>query len=144
LIDDDLLERPDLPSVTDWTAARELAGLLFGIGGARRALHAENLQRFVEELEATVRPLAEAAARLPVQLQKWLDAFGIEESDRLVTAQSGAELVDLLQRANPRQKVEALARFEPKRSAAGLGTSLKRAKEVGEVLADEVVFDALR
>src|SRR5690606_13757390 len=104
------LEKPDLPGLADWTRALGLAGSLFGISLSSRALHADNLKRFEQQLLEALAAVRGPAQRLPEVLAERLRERDIAtDAPRLATAESGRALVESLDGLRGRSLVEALA-----------------------------------
>ena len=138
---DVVLEKPELPSMTEWSAALALAGAAFGLALPRKALFADNVKRFEGEVGEHVRKLGEAPSRLVTVLRARQAAVGLaEDVDRLKTARSAEALVVALRGKKGTEQVRVLATFHPETSATAVGTSLKHADAVATSLADELVF----
>lgn len=135
------LEKPDLPGLADWTRALGLAGSLFGISLSSRALHADNLKRFEQQLLEALAAVRGPAQRLPEVLAERLRERDIAtDAPRLATAESGRALVESLDGLRGRSLVEALAAFEPKNSASALSKQLAQAPNALALVGDELVF----
>jgi hypothetical protein len=135
-----LLRKPDLPSQVEWERGLATAASCFGIALPGRALHAENLERFVTALERITNNQSEAALALPGALLRWYGALGLasdgepRERRRLVTAISGRELITSLRGQRGVEQVRALASFDAQTSADAVGRSLATATSSLRVL----------
>ncbi len=145
--DEVVLEKPQLPGHASWVSAVEMAGRLFGVALAGRALHADNLKRFEGLVAERVKDVVTAAEKLPGALAAWTELFGVDaDADRLRTARSGAEICAKLSGQPALQQVAVLAAYTPVTSAQAVARSLSTAKAVGVVLADRLTlgqFEAL-
>lgn len=145
--DEVVLEKPQLPSHAEWVSALDLAGRLFGVTLAGKALHADNLKRFEGLVTEKVREVATAAERLPGALASWRELFGVDaDADRLRTARSAAELCAALSGQPALRLVAVLAAYTPATSAQAVARSLAAGRAVREVLADRLTlgqFEAL-
>jgi hypothetical protein len=145
--DEVVLEKPQLPSHASWVSALDMAGRLFGVTLAGRALHADNLKRFEGLVAARVKELVAPAEKLPGALASWNELFGVDgDADRLRTARSAAEICAQLSGETALQQVAVLAAYTPVTSAQAVARSLTEAKSVGVVLADRLTlgqFEAL-
>jgi hypothetical protein len=142
--DDVVLEKPELPSASEWMAALENAGHLFGITLAGKALHADNLRRFESELASKLQAVAPSASALPGLLKTRMGELGIGEgTDRAETAESGRALCAALQGKPAIEQVRFLASFRAETSAKALGRSLANAAESVRALEDRLVFGTL-
>lgn len=120
-----MLERPELPSTSEWSDALEEAGHTFGIALPGKALHADNLKRFHTDLRGKLDQLGDAAVGLPAALARWCQVLGVPaDSPRRITATSAETLVATLQGQPAVAQVRALAAFEAKTSRAAVGRSL--------------------
>jgi hypothetical protein len=63
--DEVVLERPQLPSQTEWARALDMAGALLGVALPGRALHADNLKRFELQVAERVKELMPGTDKLP-------------------------------------------------------------------------------
>jgi hypothetical protein len=107
------LRRPDLPEVQPWNVALERAGQLMGISFAGRALHADNLARLDQALNAYWTPgRVQASIELPGLLQRCLTNWEIGEQGRLRTAQVAKQLAEALAAARGKARVLALAQAQ--------------------------------
>ncbi|MCP4654008.1 MAG: hypothetical protein GY856_01180 [bacterium] len=141
LPDDVVLEKPDLPGPKQWADALETAGSVLGFTVIYKALNADNLKRFEEQVREKLDPARDACARLPGLVARRLDAFGEGvEADRLRTARSAAALCAQLAGKRSSELVRALAPFVPETSPRAVGSSIKRAGEVCRVLENELIF----
>lgn len=141
LPDDVLLEKPELPAPAAWGKALEMAGRLFGVTLAGKALHADNLKRFEAAVAGKVEELGRAAEQLVPELERWADALGVaREADRLATARSAAALIAALRGRAP---VAGLQGYAPQTSAAAVARSLATAKATLTVLTEPLVFGQL-
>ena len=142
--DDVRLEKPELPSAADWNLALNLAGACFGITFPKKALHADNLQRFEKALADRLKATATGVLRLPGLLQHWASNLQVgAEPDRLKTALSAAALVGALQGKSSVAQVETLARYVPVTSAKAVGASIAQADPAARILEDSLVAGAI-
>jgi hypothetical protein len=141
-----VLERPDLPTHTVWSAALHRAGEL-GITLAGRALHGDNLKRFEALVVAYFKPKQAPAARLPAALERRLGSLGSAPGaaleDRLATARSADELCTALAGKKDKAIVEVLAAYEPKTSGRAVAASLGGAEDAVRALDDDLVWGPL-
>ena len=135
-----VLEKPDLPSHTEWKQGLELAGYL-GISLPSKALHGDNLKRLERDLAKLLDDLGPATDKLPAELRTWCQALGLsDDSPRLSTAHSGQDLIAGLQGKPPVDQVRFLAAFEPRTSAGALGRSVGAAKKTTSVLGNALTL----
>lgn len=138
-----VLDKPDLPSPSAWVEAIAVAGDTLGMSFPGRALHADNLERWRNDLRKILDAKADACARLPALLQQRADALGVPaDADRLVTARSAATLLAALVGRPAKEQVEQLAAFEAKTSRRAVGASVGSAERLLAVLRDNLVFGA--
>jgi hypothetical protein len=141
LPDDVELERPELPSPAAWARALELAGDLFGVALAGRAIHGDNLRRFADQVNKVVKDSAQPCNQLLAALEQRCHALGVDKGcDRLVSAGSANTLCSTLMGQPAVAQVHFLANFTPHTSARAVGTSIKSASEVFGVLDNSLVF----
>jgi hypothetical protein len=141
--DDAVLEKPELPTQSEWVKAIDLAGHTFGITLPRRALNADNVKRFEVDLAAKLQKLAGGAAKMVPTLDRRLAERGVSgEVDRLVTARSGAALCAVLEGKKGVEQVRALAAFEPQTSAKAVGITLLASAAGVTALEDKLFFGA--
>lgn len=139
--DDVVLEKPELPTQVEWNTALELAGHVFGVALAGKALHADNLRRFEAAVSEKVKAVAPHAAALPALLEKRLVELGLaKDADRMKTAKSANALCAALQGKPPLAQVKALAAFTPETSAQALGRSLASVEATRKALEDRLHF----
>lgn len=147
-----LLRKPDLPSQVEWEKGLAMAAPCFGLTLPGRVLHAENLERFAAALERIMSEQAEAALALPGALLRWYASLGLPtdgepaQRRRLVTAQSGRELISSSRGQRSVDQIRVLATFEPQTSAEAVGRSLATARSSLHVLDSNVtrgVFEQL-
>jgi hypothetical protein len=139
--DDVLLEKPELPAPAAWGKALDMAGRVFGIALAGRALHADNLKRFEAAVATKVSELGRSAEQLVPELERWAHALGVAlDADRLATARSAAALIAALQGRSP---IEALQSYTPQTSAPAVAKSLATTKATLGVLGERLVFGQL-
>ena len=142
--DEVVLEKPELPAPAAWGKALDMAGRVFGIALAGRALHADNLKRFEAAVAAKVAELGRAAEQLPGELERWANALGVAlDADRLTTARSAAGLVTTLGAPGARSPVDVLQTFAPQTSAPAVARSLATTKATLAVLGERLVFGQL-
>ena len=136
------LEKPPLPSASDFGKALDKAGLLLGITAHGRALNPRNLQELTTKLAAQRQTLAVGGAdRLEDALVKRADFFAIEPMPaRLKTAASASALMALLSEPDPVRLVQSLAGFGAKTSDVALQRALGDSKRVREALANDIWF----
>jgi hypothetical protein len=141
--DDAVLEKPELPTQSEWVKAIDLAGHTFGVTLPRRALNADNVKRFEVDLAAKLQKLAAGAAKAVPALERRLAERGVTgDVDRLVTARSGAALCALIEGKKGVAQVRALASFEPKTSAKAVGVALAASDAAVAALDDKLIFGA--
>jgi hypothetical protein len=141
--DDVLLEKPELPTQTEWVKAIDVAGFAFGITLPRRALNADNVKRFETDLGKQVTAFAGWATKMVPLLEKRYAEMGVTgDVDRLMTARSGVALCAALQGKRRVEQVRLLASFEPRTSAKAIGQALKAAEDGVKALEDKLVFGA--
>ena len=141
--DDAVLEKPELPTQSEWVKAIDLAGHTFGITLPRRALNADNVKRFEVDLAGRLQKLAGGAAKMVPALERWLTERGVSgEVDRLVTARSGAALCTVLEGKKGVEQVRVLASFEPQTSAKAVGIALLASAAGVTALEDKLFFGA--
>ncbi|MEZ4222311.1 MAG: hypothetical protein R3B13_15345 [Polyangiaceae bacterium] len=139
--DEVVLEKPDLPSQEAWNLAITKAGTLFGIALPGRALHAEGLKRFEEQLNAALAQHAGPCAKLPQLLEQRIRELGLAaESERLTTARSADQVCAALQGKPAVEQVNVLATLEPKTSAKAAGRSIATSLSVQGALQDDLAF----
>jgi hypothetical protein len=135
-----LLRKPELPSQVEWEKGLAMAAPCFGLTLPGRALHAENLDKFATALERIMANQAEAALALPGALRRWYASLGLTtdgdagERRRLVTAQSGRELISSLRGQRGVEQIRVLAGFAAQTSAEAVGRSLATASSSLRVL----------
>lgn len=138
-----VLERPDLPSVTEWGKALDQAAELFGISLAGRALHGDNLKRLENAVLQRAAEVA-AGAHLIALLDRRLGQFGMPlDTDRAITARSAAKLLTSLKDLHGRALVSALAAHAPERSAKADAQSLAGSADAVAVLREDLVMAPL-
>lgn len=138
-----VLEKPDLPTPTQWGAAIARAGATLGVTLDKRALNADSLKRFEAAVSQAVGAKAEAAGKVAETLPSRLGELALgAEVDRARTAQSASALCAGLKGRGGKGQVEVLAGFEPETSDRAVGTSIASAAEVAVVLGDDLVFGA--
>lgn len=136
--DEVMLEKPQLPAYATWVKALDMAGRVFGIALAGKALHADNLKRFETAVASKVEEVGRASEQLPGELERWAALLGVAaDADRLKTARSARTLVASLQPGAP---VETLAAYAPDTSAPAVARSLLTAKPTLALLGDRLVF----
>jgi len=141
LPEDVVLEKPDLPEQAAWHKALNLAGTVFGIALAGKALHADNLKRFEDKLNKALVEHKGPCERLPELLAKRAGELGVGDDEaRLVTAKSSAALCVALHGQPAVRQVNVLAEFTPETSAQALGRSVGSAKGNVEVLGNNLIF----
>jgi hypothetical protein len=141
IADDVVLEKPDLPGLVEWNQALAMAGAVFGIGLAGKALHADNLKRFDAELGKALDRAGGAAGRLPGLLRQRLAELGMDpDVDRLRTALSADTLCAGLAGKPAVDRVRALAGYEARTSKRAVGASLAHASDTADVLDARLVF----
>lgn len=140
--DDVVLEKPELPSHTDWTKALGVVGDTFGKALPGKALHADNLKRFEALVRDDVAAALGPAAKLPNALRGRLNELGQPDTaDRWRTARAADQLCAALTGKSGLGMVLALAGFEfQQTSAKAVGKSLATAAETLKVLDDALVF----
>lgn len=137
-----VLEKPALPSQSEWSAALEKASAMFDVKLPGKALHADNLKRFEGALAQGLKD-REAITRLPGLLKQRARDLEIDEkADRIVTAASADSLAASLAGKAGKEMAEILATFEPKTSALAVGTSIATAQAVVAVLEESLIFGA--
>jgi hypothetical protein len=134
----DMQLRPEpLPVPTDWQAATSRAEILFGIR-VNPYLTAANVAEFTESLRGKLDALADPAATLTARVELAYQHLGLaaDQGTRLVTAQTGAGLVESLRRASSRvHLVEVLARSSLPTTDIAVANSLTRAEPVAMEIA---------
>lgn len=144
---DVVLERPDLPTQEAWSLARVRSAELFGYTSAKTLLGAENLRALEKAVTGAVDEVLPAARALPERIEEAMRSLapgsstqgGALRSDRLVTARSGAALVEALRGKRGRALIEALASAKLETSATAVRESLRTAKDVTHSLGDALV-----
>jgi hypothetical protein len=143
IAEDAVLEKPELPTQSEWVKAIDLAGHAFGITLPRKALNADNVKRFEADLAEKLKKLAGAAARLVPALERRLAECGVTATpDRLQTARSAAALCAALEGKRGVEQVRTLANFEPKTSAKAIGIALTSNADSVKALEDRLIFGA--
>lgn len=138
---DVVLEQPKLPEQAAWAKALEMAGSVFGIALAGKALHADNLKRFEARLSQALADKAGPCTALPGLLRRRADELGIDaQADRIRTAASAESLCALLQGQPVVQQVDVLASFVAETSPSALGRSVGAAGAAAKQLGDALVF----
>jgi len=133
-----VLEKPDLPTPSEWKRAIDFAGAVLGVAVRSRALHADALKQFEASVGERAEALRAGAERLPASL---LRRLGSDESEpRLATARSGDALMRVLAGKRGRESVAALAEFEAATSETALASSLATARVNADLLEDDLVF----
>ncbi len=141
LPDDVELEKPELPTPSDWEKALGLAGAAFGLTFGSRAINADNVKRFETQLAGKLQVVAAPSERLPAQLERRGKALEEKEAtDRLRTALSARELCAALAGQPGVEQVRRLAQFEPATSARALGKSLASAQQNLAMLENDLTF----
>ena len=142
LPDDVVLERPELPSASDWAKALAMADASLGVQlPGVKALHADNLKRFEGAVLEKLKLSAAAVIKLPGLLRgRYAELEVPETADRVVTAAAAEALATSLSGKRGQALVEALAAFVPKTSAKAVGASWREAKRCGEALEDRLGF----
>jgi hypothetical protein len=141
--DDAVLEKPELPTQSEWVKAIDVAGHTFGITLPRRALNADNVKRFEVDLAGKLQKIAGGAAKMVPTLERRLAERGMSgEVDRLVTARSGAALCTVLEGKKGVEQVRVLASFEPQTSAKAVGIALLASAAGVTALEDKLFFGA--
>jgi len=135
------LDKPDLPSQTAWQKALALAGAVFGLTFAGKALHADNLKKLESELDAVLTKRGRVIVDLPNLLVRRSEALGLaQDADRLMTAASAAALIGLVDGQAGRALVESLAAFEPQTSGRAIQAWVAAGDASKAALDDELVF----
>ena len=135
-----VLERPDLPSPTEWTRGLDLVGYL-GITLPSKALHGDNLKRLERDLGKHLSEHGKAVDKLPAALRTWTGALGLpEDTPRLQTAHSAQDLFAGLQGKPAVDQVRFLAAFTPQTSAGALGRSVGSSNATAAVLANTLTL----
>ena len=145
--DEVVLERPQLPSQTEWARALDMAGALLGVALPGRALHADNLKRFELQVAERVKELMPGTDKLPGLLDGVAGVFGLDPGfDRSRTARSSLELCGALIGQAALRQVAVLAAWVPVTSAQAVARSMATARAVGQLLSDRLTlgqFEAL-
>jgi hypothetical protein len=139
-----VLEKPDLPSPSEWAAGLEMAGYL-GITLPSKALHGDNLKRFERDLGARIKEVASAASKLPGHLRAWHEVLELpENTSRLTTADSAEALVTALQGKPGVEQIRVLGSFEAQTSEGALGRSLGSAVATTNLLGNKLTLGVFR
>lgn len=139
-----VLERPDLPSPSEWAAGLEMAGYL-GITLPNRALHGDNLKRLQKELGARLTEVSTAASKLPIHLRAWHEVIGLSaDTPRVTTADSAEALVTELQGKPGVEQVRILGTFQAHTSPGAVGRSLGSAVATAKVLGNKLTLGVFR
>lgn len=139
--DDVVLEKPDLPSASDWEKALGLAGHTFGLSLGGRALHADNLKRFETAVEEHAGKASQACSRLVTALSARRAELGLGDTDREKTARSADGLWAGLRGKSGLAQVELLASFVAETSPRAVGASIATAAATADVLSDDIIFN---
>lgn len=135
------LEKPDLPSQSEWKVGLDQAGACFGVTLSGKALHADNLKRLEAQLTASIKEAGGPATAIPGLLKQRLGELGMgEDVDRLTTAVSADQLCAVMAGKSGLEQVRVLAGYAPKTSGRAVGSSLADADAVKRVLEDSLVF----
>lgn len=135
------LDKPELPTATEWERALELAGALFGIGLGTRALSADSLRRLETELAKHLSGVAAAAAELPQRLAARQERYRVPSgNDRARSAECARELCARLEGQAGLVQVRELAQFEAITDPRALGRSLSHAAECLQILTSDLTF----
>ncbi|MCR9166538.1 MAG: hypothetical protein ACE37F_37120 [Nannocystaceae bacterium] len=135
-----VLERPELPTHSEWKDGLELAGYL-GIALRSKALHGDNLKRLERDLGKQLTDLGKPVDKLPAELRTWTQALGLpEDTPRLQTAHSAQDLFAGLQGKPAVDQVRFLAAFTAKTSPGALGRSVGSAKDTAAVLGNTLTL----
>lgn len=141
--DDVALEKPELPTPQEWSAALDMAGHAFGITLPRKALHADNVKRFEVEVSGKVKAVAPKAAALPALLERRLSELDVGgDVDRLQTARSSSTLCATLLGKGGVEQVRALATFHASTSPKAIGANVASATATVQTLEDPLIFGA--
>ncbi len=136
-----VLEKPELPSAAEWSAALEEVGHLFGLTLPGKALHGDNLKLLHAKLREQLDALGPWAGKLVGVLGRWYQALGVpDDSPRRTTALSAETLVATLQGQPAVAQIRALAQYEAKTSRAAVGRSLAHGKQTHDVLDASLVL----
>lgn len=142
LPEDAELEKPPLPTASDFGKALDKAGLLLGVAALGRALNPRNLQDLTAKLAAQRLVLAgNGADRVQEALTNRMAFFCAEPMPaRYLTAASAANLLVLLDEPDPLRLVQGLAGFKAQSSEVALQRALSDSKRVREVLSNDIWF----
>ncbi len=145
LPDDAVLRQVELPSESEWTAALERAGHLFGITRKGKVLTPASLAEVVGEVLQRVEAIRSAAVRLPETLGEKLRSWHASlDAPRMVTARSGAELLRALREdLGPAEVIRQLASFDAQTSPQALARSLATAAKNVDALNDRATWALL-
>ena len=135
------LEKPLLPSATEFQSALEKAGKLFGITIAGRALNPKNVNDFVENLQKARKvAVTQSAGAVAQYLLQRSAFFNLDpEPARLRTANSALQLLDELDERDVVLVVQRLAAFQPETSATALAKHFTDALKVASVLQERQI-----
>ncbi len=135
------LDKPELPTPTQWEKALDLAGAAFGLSLGSRALNADSLQRFGTSIDANLSKVAVAVVELPERLRQRQTTLGLpEETDRYRTARCAQRLCSALVGKTGLEQVRLLAEFEVVTSPRALGKSLSQAVDCLHTLGSDLTF----
>ncbi|HWA24379.1 MAG TPA: hypothetical protein VG734_01800 [Lacunisphaera sp.] len=138
---DATLEKPELPELTEWAQALGKASQALGVTFANRFLSPENLSRFRALLNQSVEKAAAHCAELPGLLSARNAGLGVgPETERLKTARSADEVCVAVRGKSGVEQVRALAEYEPQTGGAAVGQHVGHAKELAELLRDDILF----
>jgi hypothetical protein len=139
------LRRPTLPEQTQWQAALDRAGKLFGVTLGGRALNGRNLREFSRLVsEARERAVRAGAAQITTLLARRA-ALCEAGAARSQTAQQVAELLDLLNTSDAVQLVRILAGLDPTSGSSleAMARHMTAAAATASCLQDELVFTSI-
>jgi uncharacterized short protein YbdD (DUF466 family) len=143
-----VLEKPELPSQTEWVDAFAKAGQCFGVSFAGKHLSPDNLGKLRTRLDEQATKVGTAVADVSGLLTKYASALGVDpECDRLTTARSAEQAIVAVRGKSGVEQVRALARYAPATSATAVGRHLSNLSQLQIVLKDEIllgVFTQLR
>ncbi|MCP4589328.1 MAG: hypothetical protein GY842_01150 [bacterium] len=127
------LRERTLPSPETWDEAVLRAGKIFGLG-VSPLRNASNSSELADKLAALAAPKLEPCQRVLDRLADLYADFAIAGGARLDTAGAVVALVRGLVEAGDEHRIEALASAAVATSFEAMGTSFKKAEDVGEAL----------
>ncbi len=135
LPDDVELREEELPLQEAWATAIERAGKVFGMT-VSPLRNASNVSDLAERLGETAKEQTVACDELVERLASIGADFSIEEAGakRLRTARATRALVQSLAALRGRARIEKLAEIQPETSLEAMGTSLRKAADVVDVI----------